>query len=91
MTTSHIPNKIINIKIVKREEKIPNIESKKDISTLYSNIKTIIDTSKKHAAIQINNTMIISYWEIGERLKIEVLKDKRAVYGQEVVKRISKE
>ena len=68
---------------------MPNIEPIKDISTLYNNIKTIIDTSKQQAVIQVNNTMIISYWEIGERLKIEILKDKRAVYGQEVIKKIS--
>jgi predicted nuclease of restriction endonuclease-like (RecB) superfamily len=33
--------------------------------------------------------MILSYWEIGERLKKEILKDKRATYGQEVVKKVS--
>jgi len=33
--------------------------------------------------------MTISYWEIGERLKTEILKDERAVYGQEVIKNIS--
>ena len=48
---------------------MPNIEPSKDISTLYNNIKTIIDISKQQAVIQVNNTMIISYWEIGERLK----------------------
>jgi len=70
---------------------MPNIEPSQDISNLYNNIKTIIDTSKQQAVIQLNNTMILSYWEIGERLKTEILKDKRATYGQEVVKKISKE
>lgn len=65
---------------------MPNIEPSQDISNLYNNIKTIIDTSKQQAVIQLNNTMILSYWEIGERLKTEILKDKRVTYGQEVVK-----
>ena len=68
---------------------MPNIETKKDISTLYNNIKNIIDTSKEQAIVQVNNTMILSYWKIGERLKKEILKDKRATYGKEVVKKIS--
>ena len=68
---------------------MPNIEPTKDISTLYNNIKSIIDISKEQAVIQVNNTMILSYWKIGERLKKEILKDKRATYGKEVVKKIS--
>ena len=68
---------------------MPNIEPIKDISTLYNNIKSIVDTSKEQAVIQVNNTMILSYWKIGERLKKEILKDKRATYGKEVVKKIS--
>jgi predicted nuclease of restriction endonuclease-like (RecB) superfamily len=33
--------------------------------------------------------MVISYWEIGEHLKTEILKEERAVYGQEIVKQMS--
>jgi len=68
---------------------MPNIKSTKTITTLYTNIKTIIDTSKQQATIQLNNTMVLSYWEIGRELKDEILKDKRATYGKEVVKKIS--
>jgi len=69
---------------------MPNIEPQKNISTLYNNIKTIIDTSKQEAIIQLNNTMVLSYWEIGKQLKLEILKDERASYGEEVVQNISK-
>ena len=66
-----------------------NIKKLENISKLYTNIKTIIETSKQEAVVQVNKTMIISYWEIGEHLKKEILKDKRATYGQEVVKQVS--
>jgi len=66
-----------------------NIEPTKDMSTLYNNIKSIIDTSKEQAVVHVNNTMILSYWRIGERLQKEILKDKRATYGKEVVQKIS--
>ncbi len=68
---------------------MPNIKVKKDISTLYQNIKTIIDTSKQEIATEVNRTMVLSYWEIGRALKIEILKDKRTTYGDEVVKKMS--
>ena len=68
---------------------MPNIEPKKNISNLYNNIKIIIDSSKKEATIQLNNTMVLSYWNIGEELKREILKDERANYGQEVIQKIS--
>jgi len=68
---------------------MPNLKKEKNISTLYNNIKTIIDTSKQEAVVQVNKTMVISYWEIGEHLKTEILKDERAVYGQEIVKQMS--
>jgi len=68
---------------------MPNIKLTKNITTLYTNIKTIIDISKQQATIQLNNTMVLSYWEIGKELKEEILKDKRATYGKEVVKKIS--
>jgi predicted nuclease of restriction endonuclease-like (RecB) superfamily len=68
---------------------MPNIKPTKTITTLYTNIKSIIDTSKQQATIQLNNTMVLSYWEIGKELKEEILKDKRATYGKEVVKKIS--
>ena len=69
---------------------MPNIEVKKDISILYQDIKTIIDTSKQEVATKVNRTMVLSYWEIGRALKIEILKAKRATYGDEVVKKVSK-
>ena len=68
---------------------MPNIEPIKDILNLYNKIKNIIDTSKEQAIVQVNNTMILSYWKIGERLKKEVLKEKRAAYGKEVIQKIS--
>jgi predicted nuclease of restriction endonuclease-like (RecB) superfamily len=68
---------------------MPNIKKEKNISILYNNIKTIIDTSKQEAVVEVNKTMILSYWEIGEHIKTEILKDERAVYGQEVVKQMS--
>jgi predicted nuclease of restriction endonuclease-like (RecB) superfamily len=68
---------------------MPNLKKSENISTLYNNIKNIIDTSKQEAVVQVNKTMIISYWEIGEHLKKEILKDERAVYGQDVIKQMS--
>lgn len=68
---------------------MPTNQPIKTISTLYDNIKNIIDTSKHEVAVSINSTMILAYWEIGRHLREEILKEQRAAYGQEVTKKIS--
>jgi len=68
---------------------MPTNQPIKTISTLYTNIKNIIDTSKHEVSVSINSTMILAYWEIGRHLREEILKEQRATYGQEVTKKIS--
>jgi len=41
-----------------------NIEPQKNISTLYDNIKTIIDTSKKEAKIQLKDSYLFDFLEL---------------------------
>ena len=43
---------------------MPNIEPQKNISTLYDNIKTIIDTSKKEAKIQLKDSYLFDFLDL---------------------------
>lgn len=58
---------------------------------LLDDIKSIINQSKNRIALKVNSEMTMLYWNIGKRIKQEILKDKRAKYGQEVVKSLAKE
>jgi len=56
---------------------------------LFTEIKTLIEQSKQQIAVEINSTITMLYWEIGKRVKTDILKNKRAEYGQETIKQLS--
>jgi hypothetical protein len=58
-------------------------------NNLLVDIKTLIEQSKQHVAVAVNATMTMLYWQIGNRIKTDVLQNKRAEYGQEIVKQLS--
>lgn len=58
---------------------------------LFFEIKNIIDSAKKDLAVQVNSTMSALYWEIGNRINQDLLKEKRAEYGKQIVSQLAKQ
>ena len=58
-------------------------------TVLYTEIKTLIEQSKQEVAVEVNSTLTMLYWEIGKRIKSDILQNKRAEYGQETIKQLS--
>jgi len=56
---------------------------------LFVSIKELIEQSKQQIAVSVNATMTALYWQIGSTIKIEVLKNNRAEYGQQIVQTLS--
>ena len=63
----------------------------KNQNNLVVDIKTLIEQSKQQIAVAVNSTMTMLYWQIGNRVKTDILQNKRAEYGQEVIKQLSLE
>ncbi|MDL2254679.1 PDDEXK nuclease domain-containing protein [Bacteroidales bacterium OttesenSCG-928-J16] len=61
----------------------------KNQNSLLADIKTLIEQSKQQIATVINSTITMLYWKIGSRIKTDILQNKRAEYGQEIVKQLS--
>lgn len=59
--------------------------SVKNQKILIRQIKGLIEESKQQASIAVNTTMSMLYWNIGTRVNNEVLKDKRADYGKQII------
>lgn len=57
---------------------------------LFFEIKSIIDSAKKDLAVQVNSTMSALYWEIGNRINQDLLKEQRAEYGKQIVSQLAK-
>ena len=58
---------------------------------LFDSICSIIEQGKKQIAKNINSTLTLTYWQIGKTINDEILQNKRAVYGKQIVKSISDE
>ncbi len=58
---------------------------------LFSEIKSIIDSAKKDLAVQVNSTMSALYWEIGNKINQDLLKEQRAEYGKQIVSQLAKQ
>lgn len=58
---------------------------------ILTEIKSLIDSSRQQLAITVNSTMSMLYWQIGKRINEEVLQQKRAEYGKQIVSTLSVE
>lgn len=56
---------------------------------LYNDVCQIIDGTRNLLAITVNAEVCWLNWHIGKRIKEDVLYNKRADYGKEIVKQLS--
>jgi len=52
---------------------------------LFDKISSLIEQARRKVAITINQEMVLLYWNIGKTIKEEVMKSKRAEYGEKIV------
>lgn len=62
------------------------IEKKAD---LFDKISSLIEQARRKVAITINQEMVLLYWNIGKTIKEEVMKSKRAEYGDKIVQSLT--
>ena len=73
----------------KKIQQLPSAQET-DGDKLYQDACTIIEQAQREAYRQVNETLIKRNWLLGMRIQHDVLKDKRAEYGEQVVKNLSK-
>ena len=52
---------------------------------LLGEIKSLIEQGRQQVAVAVNSAMSMLYWNIGKRINEEILQNKRAEYGKEIV------
>lgn len=57
---------------------------------LFSEISNLIEEAQHQVAVTVNTATTVLYWNIGNLIRIDFLENKRAEYGKEVVKSLSK-
>ena len=58
---------------------------------LISDIRLLIETARHDVAVTVNAGLTILYWQIGSRIRQDILKEKRADYGKEIVATLSRQ
>ena len=55
---------------------------------LYDDVCNIIEQSRYRVAVYVNSEVSMMNWNIGKRIKEDILLNKRAAYGEQVLKRL---
>lgn len=58
---------------------------------LTSDIRRLIETARHNVAVTVNAGLTILYWQVGNRIRQDILKEKRADYGKKIVATLSQE
>ena len=60
-------------------------------NNLFEQIKNLIEQTKNNVAIAVNSSLTMMYWHIGKLINDEILQNKRAEYGKEIVATVSQQ
>jgi len=58
---------------------------------LIGDIRSLIETARHNVAVTVNAGLTVLYRQIGSRIRQDILKEKRADYGKEIVATLSQE
>ena len=73
----------------KNIEKIDALPKQQVESKLYNDVCSLIENTRQRLATTINAEACILHWQIGKRIKEDVLYNKRAEYGKQIVKNLA--
>ena len=57
--------------------------------SLFQDLKSLIVEARQDVARQVNSALVLLYWRVGQRIRQDILKEKRAEYGEEIVPTVS--
>jgi hypothetical protein len=56
---------------------------------LLTDVRALIDQARDATARAVNSALVLLYWGIGDRIRRDVLKEKRAGYGEQILPTLS--
>ncbi len=58
--------------------------------TLLKDLLELIEEARQDVARQVNSALVLLYWRVGKRIRRDILKEKRAEYGEQILHVVSK-
>ncbi len=59
--------------------------------SLLGDLRQLIEAAREQTARAVNSTLVTMYWQIGKRIREDVLHQQRASYGEEIVYALSRQ
>ncbi len=59
------------------------------LAALLSEVRVLILETRQTVARGVNSALVLLYWQIGQRIRSDILKQKRAEYGEQIVHAVS--
>jgi len=61
----------------------------KPTDTLFNDLRALIIEARQDVAREVNSALVLLYWRVGKRIRQDILNEKRAEYGEEIVPTLS--
>jgi len=58
---------------------------------LFQDLRSLIIEARQDVARQVNSALVLLYWQVGKRIRQDILKEKRADYGEQIVATLSQQ
>lgn len=58
---------------------------------LLDDVRSLIEQARSDVARSVNSALVMLYWQVGKRIRVDVLKQKRALYGEQIVATLSRQ
>src|SRR4051794_26500001 len=58
---------------------------------LLTDVRALIDQARDATARAVNSALVLLYWSVGDRIRRDILKEKRAGYGKQILGTLSQE
>ncbi len=68
---------------------VAKTDNKSISGDLIGDIRRLIETARHNVAVTVNTGLTLLYWQIGSRIRQDILKEKRADYGEEIISTLS--
>jgi predicted nuclease of restriction endonuclease-like (RecB) superfamily len=79
----------LNVCKIMKSEPLQKVDQLPESQQLYTDVCHIIDETRTRVAVYVNAEVCHTNWLIGKRIKEDILYNKRAEYGKQVVKELS--
>lgn len=56
---------------------------------LLPDLRSRVEQARQRAAVAVNRELVLLYWDIGQRIRVEILGEERAEYGERIVQTLS--